>query len=94
MDKPNASLSADRRGTLSIPDVVSFIVTDQSMVSNPSKSQNSRKKKGKKGDVSDDEVTVPVNTGSRTRPGKQKVFTDYEMDGTVTKKEENKTPLD
>lgn len=26
MDKPNASLSADRRGTLSIPDVQSFIV--------------------------------------------------------------------
>ena len=25
MDKPNASLSADRRGTLSIPDVQSFI---------------------------------------------------------------------
>ena len=26
VDKPNASLSADRRGTLSIPDVQSFIV--------------------------------------------------------------------
>lgn len=27
VDKPNASLSADRRGTLSIPDLESFIVT-------------------------------------------------------------------
>jgi [histone H3]-lysine4 N-trimethyltransferase ATXR3 len=27
VDKPNASLSADRRGTLSIPDVHSFIVS-------------------------------------------------------------------
>ena len=30
VDKPNASLSADRRGTLSIPDVQCFVV-------NPSK---------------------------------------------------------
>ena len=30
VDKPNASLSADRRGTLSIPDVHSFIVEGQS----------------------------------------------------------------
>jgi [histone H3]-lysine4 N-trimethyltransferase ATXR3 len=30
VDKPNASLSADRRGTLSIPDVQSFIVQEKS----------------------------------------------------------------
>ena len=29
MDKPNASLSADRRGTLSMPDLESFIVTQK-----------------------------------------------------------------
>jgi hypothetical protein len=32
VDKPNASLSADRRGTLSIPDVESFIVDHSKVV--------------------------------------------------------------
>jgi len=32
VDKPNASLSADRRGTLSIPDVESFIVDHSKIV--------------------------------------------------------------
>lgn len=31
VDKPNASLSADRRGTLSIPDVHSFIISDDKL---------------------------------------------------------------
>jgi len=52
VDKPNASLSADRRGTLSMPDLESFIVTAK----NQQEEIKTKKKKGKgKGSSDSDE---------------------------------------
>ena len=71
VDKPNASLSADRRGTLSMPDLESFIVTAK----NQQEEAKPRKKKGNKGnkdsDSDDDDFFAPakpVLQGTRTRP--------------------------
>lgn len=78
VDKPNASLSADRRGTLSIPDVQSFIADGNkySLESDRkaeggsgSQSQGPKKKKGRKDRESAEEV-MPVKTGTRSRPAR------------------------
>lgn len=55
VDKPNASLSADRRGTLSVPDLDSFGTVQTSAT----------KKKKKDGSSSDEEIVI--NSGTRTR---------------------------
>ena len=48
VDKPNSSLSADRRGSLSLPDISSFVASAKNQEDLESGKQ-SRKKKGKKG---------------------------------------------
>lgn len=70
VDKPNASLSADRRGTLSIPDVQSFIVSEDKLRFEADRSEKpqAKKKRGKKNErISEDEV---ITKGSRSRPGR------------------------
>ena len=64
VDKPNASLSADRRGTLSMPDLESFIVTGKNQGLT---SSSHKKKKNAKGD-SEEEVIPQKTKGSRSRP--------------------------
>lgn len=68
VDKPNASLSADRRGTLSIPDLESFIVTQKNQSELITKTR--RKKKGD-GDSEDEAMNYMTNAESkstRSRP--------------------------
>lgn len=66
VDKPNASLSADRRGTLSMPDLESFIV-DQASIG------GKKKRKGKKGgsnqNSDEEEMEVMPKSSSRSRGG-------------------------
>lgn len=80
VDKPNASLSADRRGTLSIPDVQSFIAGegtkyqlehDRSNATAAGSSAENKKKKRKGEKDSIDEV-ITQNQGTRSRPKPQK----------------------
>ena len=66
VDKPNASLSADRRGTISMPDIDSFIVTDK----NQQESVVKRKKKKGKHESSESEEILPTKGGSKSRPGR------------------------
>jgi len=70
VDKPNASLSADRRGTLSIPDLESFIVTSKNQSELVTKT---RKKKKDNGESEDEAINYINNTESkstRSRPRK------------------------
>ena len=64
VDKPNASLSADRRGTLSMPDIDSFLITDK----NQSDSIVKKRKKKNKDESSETEEIMPSKGGSRSRP--------------------------
>ena len=67
VDKPNASLSADRRGTISMPDIDSFLITAKNQEDLSSGVKRGKKKRGKD-DSSDEEEIMPTKTGSRTRP--------------------------
>ena len=63
-------MSADRRGTLSIPDVESFIVDkDKLVLIDDAVSKREPKKKNKK--CKDEEEIIITNKGSRSRPRKQ-----------------------
>lgn len=64
VDKPNASLSADRRGTLSMPDLESFIITSK----NQSGSSGVKKHKKNTKVESEEEVMPSKLKGSRSRP--------------------------
>jgi hypothetical protein len=68
VDKPNASLSAERRGTLSIPDIYSFIKTDQNNLIYETSAKPPPKKKPKKRDRDSEDEVVRPTMGSRTRP--------------------------
>jgi hypothetical protein len=59
--KPNASLSADRRGTLSIPDLCSFVL-------DVSKSGEKGKKKTRKDQIESFEEEILSVKGSKSRP--------------------------
>ena len=61
VDKPNASLSADRRGTISMPDLESFIIASQS-----TKVSSGLKSKSRRGnDESSEEEIMPQKTTTR-----------------------------
>lgn len=47
VDKPNASLSADRRGTISMPDIDSFLITAKNQEDLSSGIKRGKKKRGK-----------------------------------------------
>ena len=66
---PNASLSAERRGTLSIPDVSSFVI-ERGKINTIGSTKRKKTKKAAEKD-SDDEVIHPTSMGSRSRPSKQ-----------------------
>lgn len=70
VDKPNASLSADRRGTLSIPDVQSFIVSQAKIKFNDKLSSTAveTKKKKIKKDNRESAEEIVIASGSRSRP--------------------------
>jgi hypothetical protein len=73
VDKPNASLSADRRGTLSMPDLESFIISAKNQEDLKSGIIRKKKKKGDEDDDSMEEESIIINqrsNGSRSRPGK------------------------
>jgi hypothetical protein len=85
VDKPNASLSADRRGTLSMPDLESFIISAKNQ--EDLKSGIIRKKKKKReDDESEEEVTVGKSNGTRSRPGNN----SYSASSSTFNKEELK----
>lgn len=66
VDKPNASLSADRRGTLSYPDLESFIIEKRKKKKNGRGSTN-KKRGDQAADDEDDELMVNT-TGTKSRP--------------------------
>jgi hypothetical protein len=79
VDKPNASLSADRRGTLSMPDLESFLISAKNQEDLKTGIQRKKKKKG--GDQEEDEDDFDIETevaiqktqngsGTRSRPPK------------------------
>ena len=72
MANPNASLSAERRGTLSIPDVSSFVIEKGKMNILGSTKRKKAKKTADK--ESEDEVIHPTSMGSRSRPSKRSEF--------------------
>jgi hypothetical protein len=59
VDKPNASLSADRRGTLSMPDLESFLVSIKNQEDLKSGIKRKKKAKGKEDDLDMEEE--PIN---------------------------------
>jgi hypothetical protein len=67
VDKPNASLSADRRGTITMPEIDSFLITSKHQ---ESMNTGVKRKKKQRGDSSESEEVMPTKVGSRTRPGK------------------------
>jgi hypothetical protein len=69
VDKPNASLSADRRGTISMPDIDSFLITAKNQENLSSGIKRGKKKRGKD-ESSESEEVMPTKTGSRTRPSR------------------------
>lgn len=77
VDKPNASLSADRRGTLSMPDLESFIVSSKNQEEPVAHIKRKNRKKGDEehdaeGDEEDAEtlsIQLAKGQGTRTRPG-------------------------
>jgi hypothetical protein len=62
---------------LSIPDVHSFVVLESKakFIDGRETKPPVKKKKGKGKRESDEEITMPQNTGSRTRPGKVNIGT-------------------
>ena len=75
VDKPNASLSADRRGTLSMPDLESFIVTAKNQ-----ENLSAGTKRGRKGkrDSEGNEVEVMPTGGTASRRGRKPVLEKQE----------------
>lgn len=69
MDKPNASLSADRRGTITMPEIDSFLITAKNQENLEPGVKRKKKQRGKEESSESDEV-MPTKTGSRTRPGR------------------------
>jgi hypothetical protein len=63
VDKPSASLSADRRGTISIPDLESFIVGAGEVSSG-----SDRRRRKRKGEESDEEVMPTKIRGAPNHP--------------------------
>jgi hypothetical protein len=61
-------LSAERRGTLSIPDVSSFVI-ERGKIKTIGSVKRKKTKKGAENE-SDEEVIVPTSMGSRSRPSK------------------------
>ena len=68
VDKPNSSLSADRRGSLSMPDILSFQLNAKNQEADSSKpSAKKRRVKRGKQDSEDEEPEVMPTQGSRRR---------------------------
>jgi Protein SET DOMAIN GROUP 2 C-terminal len=68
VDKPNASLSADRRGTLSMPDLESFIVSQKNQDSQ--KGHKKKKKKGEETEGEENAMDLNGKAGTKSRPKK------------------------
>lgn len=72
VDKPNASLSADRRGTLAVPELDTFIIDPKELLrtkkTNPKKVRSTQKN-GKKNvdDSSSDGEVIISKSSTRTR---------------------------
>jgi hypothetical protein len=69
VEKPNASLSADRRGTLSMPDLESFIVSAKNQEDLKSGIKRKRGKKEEEEDGDLESAYLKKGSGTRSRPG-------------------------
>lgn len=85
VDKPNASLSADRRGTISMPDIDTFLITAKNQENLSSGIKRGKKKRGKD-ESSESEEKMPTKTGSRTRPSRLSSSTTRNLVVEETKK--------
>lgn len=79
VDKPNASLSADRRGTLSMPDLESFIVSAKNQQEEIKGAKRKGGKGGKDSDSDEDDFfsAPPKPQGTRTRPEESQIKVAY-----------------